>query len=84
MFQRRFGLPETGIVNFDTWNEIYDQFSGIETTSWRDPENFPYTATIINGMPPRTRYSQSTTLTQFPGNNLSTGNQDPIRQEEPR
>ena len=82
--QRRFGLPETGIVNFDTWNEIYDQFSGIETTSWRDPENFPYTATIINGMPPRTRYSQSTTLTQFPGNNLSTGNQDPVRQEAPR
>ena len=39
--QRRFGLPETGIVNFDTWYEIYDQFSGIETTGWRDPENYP-------------------------------------------
>lgn len=82
--QRRFGLPETGIVNFDTWNEIYDQFSGIETTSWRDPENFPYTAAIISGTPPRNRYAQSTTLTQFPGNNLSTGNQDPVRQEAPR
>ena len=82
--QRRFGLPETGIVNFDTWNEIYDQFSGIETTSWRNPENFPYTSAIINGTPPRTRYSQSTTLTQFPGNNLSAGNQDSVRQEAPR
>ena len=82
--QRRFGLPETGIVNFDTWDEIYDQFSGIETTSWRDPENFPYTAAIISGTPPRNRYAQSTTLTQFPGNPLSTGNQDPVRQEAPR
>ena len=82
--QRRFGLPETGIVNFDTWYEIYDQFSGIETTGWRDPENYPYTAAIIGGTPPRNRYAQSTTLTQFPGNPLSTGNQDPVRQEAPR
>lgn len=82
--QRRFGLPETGIVNFDTWDEIYDQFSGIETIGWHDPENYPYTAAIIGGTPPRNRYAQSTTLTQFPGNNLSTGNQDPVRQEAPR
>lgn len=82
--QRRFGLPETGIVNFDTWYEIYDQFSGIETIGWHDPENYPYTAAIIGGTPPRNRYAQSTTLTQFPGNNLSTGNQDPVRQEAPR
>ena len=71
-------------MNFDTWYEIYDQFSGIETIGWRDPENFPYTAAIIGGTPPRNRYAQSTTLTQFPGNPLSTGNQDPVRQEAPR
>lgn len=82
--QRRFGLPQTGIVNYDTWDEIYDQFSGIETTSWRDPENFPYTQAIINGTTPRARYSRSTTMTQFPGNALRTGNQDPVRQEAPR
>lgn len=79
--QRRFGLPQTGIVNFNTWNEIYDQYAGIETTSWRDPEDFPFTSAIINQTVPRNRYSRSTTLTQFPGNNLSAGNQDPIRQE---
>ena len=79
--QRRFGLPQTGIVNYDTWDEIYDQYSGIETTSWRDPENFPYTAAIINQTAPRNRYSKTTTMTQFPGNNLRTGNQDPVRQE---
>ncbi|MBR2421011.1 MAG: peptidoglycan-binding protein [Oscillospiraceae bacterium] len=82
--QRRFGLPQTGIVNYTTWDEIYDQFSGIETTSWRDPEDFPYTSAIINGTSPRTRYSRTTTMQQFPGNNLRTGNQDPVRQEAPR
>ncbi len=39
--QRRFGLPETGTVGAQTWDEIYDQFSGIETTSLRNAENFP-------------------------------------------
>lgn len=79
--QQRFGLPQTGVVNFATWDEIYDQFSGIETTSWRDPEDFPYTDAIISGTPPRTRYARSSTMTQFPGNTLSNGNQDPVRQE---
>ncbi len=79
--QRRFELPQTGIVDYDTWDEIYDQFSGIETSIWRDPERFPYTNAIINGTNPRTRYSTTTTMTQFPGNTLRTGNQDPIRQE---
>lgn len=82
--QGRFGLPQTGIVNFQTWDEIYDQFSGIENTSWRDPEDFPYTNAIITGTPPRNRYARTSTLTQFPGNALRTGNQDPVRQEAPR
>jgi len=82
--QGRFGLPQTGIVNYETWDEIYDQFSGIENTTWRDPEDFPYTSAIISGTPPRTRYSRTTTMTQFPGNDLRTGNQDPVRQEAPR
>lgn len=82
--QRRFGLPQTGIVDYNTWDEIYDQFSGIETTSWRNPESFPYTAAIISGTNPRTRYSNTSTMTQFPGNNLRTGNQDTVRQEAPR
>lgn len=82
--QGRFGLPQTGIVNFQTWDEIYDQFSGIENTSWRNPEDFPYTNALITGTPPRNRHSRTTTLTQFPGNALRTGNQDPVRQEAPR
>ena len=79
--QQRFGLPQTGVVDYNTWNEIYDQYSGIETASWRDPESFPYTNAIISGTPPRSRYVRSSTMTQFPGNTLSGGDQDPIRQE---
>ena len=82
--QRRFGLPQTGVVNAETWDEIYDQFSGIETTAWRDPQNFPYTSAIQGRTVPRARYSRTSTMTQYPGNNLSTGNQDPVRQEAPR
>ncbi len=43
--QRRFGLPETGVVDAQTWDEIYDQFSGIENTSFRNAEVFPESST---------------------------------------
>jgi len=83
--QRWFGLPETGTVDDRTWDEIYDQFSGIETTSLRDAERFPDTRAVPafsqNGTNGRTRYSRSTTLTQFPGRDLAMGNQDPISTE---
>ena len=39
--QRRFVLPETGVVDARTWNEIYDQYSGIENTTFRSEETFP-------------------------------------------
>lgn len=85
--QRWFQLPETGTVDAATWDEIYDQFSGIETTSLRNPETFPVavpgnTATAFAGQSQgRTRYSRSTTLTQFPGVDLRMAQQDPISQE---
>lgn len=79
--QRRFGLPQTGIVNAQTWDEIYDQFSGIENRSFRSGETFPYTEEVQGQVPPRSRYARTTTLTQFPGSDLRLGNQDPVRQE---
>ena len=79
--QRRFGLPETGIVDAATWDEIYDQFSGIETTSLRDDTLFPYTEALRGQTMPRNRYARSTTLTQYPGNPLRSGTQDPVKQE---
>lgn len=79
--QRRFGLPQTGAVDFDTWDEIYDQFSGIETESFRNLEDFPYTQAVINQTAPRQRYARTSTVTQFPGQDLRSGTQDPVRQE---
>lgn len=79
--QRRFGLPQTGIVDFDTWDEIYDQFSGIENTTLRSGETFPYTEAAEGQTPPRNRYARTSTMTQFPGDTLRVGNQDPVRQE---
>ena len=75
--QRRFGLPETGTVGAQTWDEIYDQYSGIENTSLRSGETFPGGGTNNQ----RVNYAQSTTVTQFPGRDLSVGAQDPIKQE---
>lgn len=79
--QRRFGLPQTGIVDFDTWDEIYDQFAGIENTVFRNGETFPYTEATQGQVPQRSRYAGTTTITQHPGVDLRIGSQDPIRQE---
>lgn len=79
--QRRFGLPQTGDVDFDTWDEIYDQYAGIENTTLRDVEDFPYTAALAGQTVPRNRYSTTTTMHQFPGRDLRSGNQDTVRQE---
>ena len=65
--QGYFGLPQTGVVDEDTWDEIYDQFAGIENTALRSDVTFP----AIEG----------TTLRQSPGSGLRQGNQDPVRQE---
>ncbi len=77
--QKYFGLPQTGIVNAATWEEIYDQFSGIENISLRSEEVFPAGAVASGNQ--RLRYAKTSTMTQFPGNDLSAGNQDPVRQE---
>ena len=96
--QRRFRLPETGVVDAATWDEIYDQFAGIENTTLRSGETFPRSSEATapaaairpvgnfrrpNGSnnSQRVNYARTTTLTQFPGRDLSMGGQDPIRQE---
>ncbi len=93
--QRRFRLPETGTVDAATWNEIYAQYSGIENTTLRSGETFPgesarnlqgavRTVGNFQNIPSRNNnanYTRTTTLTQFPGRNLSVGSQDKVRQE---
>lgn len=79
--QRKFGLPETGIVNYDTWEAIYNQFIGIEDTSLRDFERLPITSGIANQNNQRSRYLRSAEMTQYPGNPLSGGDRDAAQQE---
>ena len=93
--QRRFRLPETGTVGVQTWDAIYDQYSGIENTTLRSNAQFPAAAQTQSSTRPvanirprqgtqtgnRVNYSRTTTLTQFLGNDLTVGNQDPVAQE---
>lgn len=83
--QRRFGLPETGTVGVQTWDEIYDQYSGIENTNFRSVERFPkkinQNTTNSNGQQGRVNHTRTSTMTQFPGRNLSIGSQDTVKQE---
>lgn len=91
--QRRFQLPETGSVDEETWDEIYDQFSGIENISLRNRETFPTennTRTAVttanirrnsSSSPNSVDYARSSALTQFPGRDLSIGSRDTVRQE---
>ncbi len=75
--QSWFGLPITGTVDAQTWDEIYDQFSGIENTVLRSRETFPEGGNASQ----RNRSNRTTTMTQFPGEDLQTGSRDPVRQE---
>ena len=77
--QRRFNLPETGSVGAQTWDAIYEQYAGIENTNLRSGETFP--AQQRNGVTRPVNYARTSMLTQFPGRDLSTGSQDPVRQE---
>ncbi len=79
--QRFFGLPETGAVDDRTWDEIYDQFAGIENTALRSRERFPEIAVTAMASRNNSRYSRTSTLTQFPGRDLTMGDSDPISQE---
>ena len=79
--QRFFGLPQTGQVDDRTWDEIYDQFSGIENRVLRRETTFPQEAVTAFSQRSSSRYSRSTTLTQFPGRDLYNGQKDPVSQE---
>ena len=83
--QQRFGLPETGVVNYDTWESIYNQFIGIEDTSLRDFERLPLTSALAGqNSSGRNRYTRTAEMTQYPGNPLSGGDRDAAQQEVSR
>lgn len=92
--QRRFRLPETGVVDPETWQAIYGQFSGIENTTLRSEESFPVSGTMTpaaiqagnfshsgGDFGSKTLYARSSTLQQFPGRDLSIGSRDAVQKE---
>lgn len=74
--QRDLGLPETGVVDFQTWNDIYDQFYGIARTSLFDVESGESTL--------RNSISNDMAITQYPGMDLGIGSTDTPGQEGTR
>ncbi len=78
--QRYLGLPQTGAVDEETWDEIYDQFAGIENTALRSEVRFP-DVTPGNSQNLNSDYSNTSVMRQFSGEPLRNGNQDPVRQE---
>ena len=79
--QRWLGLPVTGTVNAVTWDEIYDQYSGIENTTLRSGETFPGQAGTNSSNLNRNRFARSSTMTQYPGETLQNGSRDSVAQE---
>lgn len=80
--QNYLGLPVTGVVDATTWDEIYDQFSGIKNTTLRNGEVFPaVNNNNSSANANRSRYARTSTMTQFPGENLQTGSRDSVKQE---
>ncbi len=80
--QNYLRLPVTGVVDATTWDEIYDQFSGIENTTLRNGEVFPaVNNNNSSANANRSRYARTSTMTQFPGENLQTGSRDGVKQE---
>lgn len=73
--QRRFNLPETGSVGTQTWDEIYDQYAGIENATLRSRETFP------GSQEQAVNYARTTTITQFPGRDLASGSSDSVKEE---
>lgn len=79
--QRRFDLPLSGVVDFYTWEAIYNQFIGISNTSLRDFDRLPYTSALIGSGVSRNRYTRSADITQYPGVVLSGGAGNQANQE---
>lgn len=82
--QGYFGLPQTGTVDFQTWQELESQFNAVQDQVLRDEEWFPnageavQTAGIQGGAKP---YEKTTRMTQFPGFDLHMGARDPGKKE---
>ena len=73
-FQRVQGLPSTGQVDPATWNALYNAYEGIDTTVLAQEILFPAELQGLENAPEV--FENSSRLTQYPGRELSLGDQD--------
>ena len=80
-FQTYAGLPATGRVDRQTWDDLYGQYNGINVTVFGSDELFPFTTAAGEAAPvfahqSTDRYQDSTRFVQYPGKLLQTGMRD--------
>lgn len=74
--QQYFDLDQTGMVDEETWDIIYDQYAGIENTTQDRRDKMPIEV-------PKT-FHRTSTIRQYPGEPLRQGTRDPREKEENR
>ncbi len=80
-FQRRQGLPMTGVVDEQTWDRIYQSYIGVEDLITKDTTLFPvdleksHPLEVTRAMP-QAEYGLSTRQTQSSGQNLTLNSSD--------
>ena len=81
--QQEAGLPQTGVVDRDTWDDLVARFVGIDRTVLMNEEFFPYQTVPAGDIPPGDlQYALSARMGQFPGTILSYGQTDTERRDE--
>ena len=73
-FQSLQGLPVTGQVDTATWNALYNAYEGIGSTVLTQEVLFPAELQGLENAPEV--FEMSSRLTQYPGRELSLGDQD--------
>lgn len=73
-FQHKKHLPETGVVDAETWDYLYREFQGVSETVLDNPVLFPQEKAA--GADASSAYGTTTRLTQYPGYSLTLGSRD--------
>lgn len=73
-FQRKKGLPLTGVVGQQTWDFLFRELLGMESAVLDRLELFP--AELTGGDSRDEVFARTTQITQFPGYDLKLGSED--------
>ncbi len=72
--QRYFGLSQTGTVNEETWDLIYDQYAGIANTTENRQDRLQIEIPKV--------FNRTASIRQYPGDSMREGAKDPGKKEE--